>query len=233
MNNESIVKPPPYKGFSKNRVVCVPADTPSRFIFKSIQKQIRRKQTKPFGQVFQLNDKIILYQCVGSPTTVMALERLIASGAREILFLGFCGSLSLHTKTLDAVSITKAYSQEGTSKHYFPQKKIFYPSLKMREKIENTLKDLHLPFKHGAIVSTDAPFRETKTWLRDNQRRHIGCVDMETSAVFALASFYGLRAAALMLVSDELCRQEHKIDFHQPKTETCMKHYFLPFLLEA
>ena len=88
-----------------------------------------------------------------------------------------------------------------------------------------------LPFQRGTIVSTDAPYRETRDWLKVKHTQGIDLVDMEVSAVLALASFYGLEAAALMLVSDKLSIQGHRIGFAQPKTQVQMERYFLPFIL--
>lgn len=232
MKSESIVTPPPYPGFDKKSVVYVPGDTPSRIIYKAIHNRIKDTKIRPFGQLFLLEDKIILYRCVGAPTTIMTLERLLASGMQDILVLGFCGTLSKKTKIHDAVSIQRAFSEEGTSKHYYSRKKIFYPSQPKKEEVEALLKSKDLSFKKRTIVSTDAPYRETRAWLAAKRKQGIDLVDMEVSAVFAFASFYGLEAAALMLVSDELTIRGHTIGFHQPKTDLCMKRYFLPFLIE-
>jgi purine-nucleoside phosphorylase len=232
MKGELIVKPPPLPGFSKEKVVCIPGDTPSRFIFKTFQKRIRKTKTKPFGEIFLLDDRIILYRCVGAPTTVMALERLVASGAKEILFLGFCGSLNPDIKILDAVCITEAFSEEGTSKHYFSSETLFRASTRLKKEMETALQSRQLPYLCGTAVSTDAPYRETQGWLENKMKKRIDVVDMEVSAVFAFAFYHRLQAAALLLVSDKLTSQGHTIGFHQPETEKRIEQYFLPFLFD-
>jgi len=232
MKDESIVKPPPLPGFSTEKVVCIPGDTSSGFIFKSIQKRIKKTKTKPFGEIHQLEDKAILYRCVGAPTTVMALERLVASGTRKILFLGFCGSLNPEIHILDAVSITEAFSDEGTSKHYFHSASIFRSSSRMRKEVETALNSRQLPFHQAVAVTTDAPYRETRKWLQDKRKKKIDVVDMEISAVFALAAYHRIPAAALLLVSDMVSDRGHTIGFHQPETEKRIERYFLPFLLD-
>jgi hypothetical protein len=55
---------------------------------------------------------------------------------------------------------------------------------------------------------------------------------METSAVFALAEYYGLQAAALMLVSDIISEDKHKVGFSSPLLHKNIKKYFLPFILK-
>lgn len=232
MRDSLLVKPPPFKGFSKKRIIYVPIDSPTSIIHRSVKKFVQKKKKTPFGQVFLFKDKIILYQCISSPLAVLSLERLISSGAEEIIVLGFCGSLMSGSKVGDAISITRAISEEGTSKHYFPRKRSFSPSPPLRKEIENKLDSRKLAYAKTTMVSTDAPFRETLSWFKEKQKRNIGCVDMETSAVFALSEHHGLRAAALMLVSDILTEDKHKMEFFSPRLHRHIKTYFLPFILE-
>lgn len=232
MKEPPLVKPTPYKGFSKKRIIYIPIDSPQNTIRLSVKKHIEKKKDTPFGKILLLKDKILLYQCVSSPLAVLSLERLIASGAEEIIVLGFCGSLMSGSRIGDAVSITRAFSEEGTSKHYFPRKRSFSSSPFLRKWIENGLDSKKFVYSKNTLVTTDAPFRETLSWFKQKQHQHIGAVDMETSAVFALAEYYGLQAAALMLVSDILSEDKHKIGFFNPLLFRNIKKYFLPFILK-
>ena len=128
------------------------------------------------------------------------------------------------------MSVKDAYSEEGTSTHYFPRKRHFSPSSSLKARVENTLSEQGLPFVNGSIVSTDAPFRETQQWIDKNREKGIGFVDMETSAVFALATFYGIEAAALHVVSDQLASSSHNVGFHTLKLEQNVQKYFMPFI---
>ncbi len=232
MREQSLAKPKPVRGFSKKRIIYIPIDSPTSTIHRNFKKYIQKNKQTPFGQVFLFSDKIILYQCISSPLAVLSLERLIASGAKEIIILGFCGSLLTGSKMGDAISITRAISEEGTSRHYFPRKRSFSPSPSLRNWIEAKLDSQKLDYNQNTLVTTDAPFRETRSWLKEKQQQNIGCVDMETSAVFALADYYGLQAAALMLVSDILTEEKHKIGFFSPLLHKNINKYFLPFILE-
>jgi len=82
----------------------------------------------------------------------------------------------------------------------------------------------------GTIVSTDAPYRETKSWLTKKQKNKIDLVDMETSAVFALAEFYRVQAAALMIISDELFSIKWRHKFTSFRLDKKVKEYFIPFI---
>jgi purine-nucleoside phosphorylase len=158
------------------------------------------------------------------------LERFIASGAEEIVTLGFCGALQKKSKVGDPVVISQATSEEGTSRHYFPRKRTFRPSPALKKEIEQTFYAKELPYSEGSVVTTDAPYRETRSWLAGNTKKGIGYVDMEASAVFALAEFYGINAAAVMLVSDNLSDAKHRIRMNHSRLLTNINHYFYPFL---
>ncbi len=225
-----IVKAEPLKGFFRRRAIYLPVDTPSRILGRSLEKRALRKKIDPGGLFFILENSVVLYQALGAPAAVIGLERLIATGVEEILVYGFCGSLKPGLSSFAAVSITKAHSEEGTSGHYVTRKKIFHPSGRLRREVEGDLKSLNLPFTRGVTVSTDSPYRETESWLRDKQKKGIDVVDMEASAVFALGEYYDIPAAALMIVSDELAGKEWKNDFGKPRLSELVGEYFLPFL---
>jgi len=230
MEEKVIIEPRPLKDFRKKEVVYIPADLPSHYLKRLLKKRAIKEKNMDFGYLFLLSDKVALYQSMGAPLAVLSLERLIASGAKRIILLGFCGSLNPDYKISKVGIISKACSEEGTTRHYFPKRTIFYPSPALKKKIEAVLKASNLPFLTGSIVSMDAPFRETKSWLAKMQKKGIDLVDMETSAVFGLAEFYGLECAALMIVSDELSSGKWKSGFFAPDLEKRVNDYFLLFL---
>jgi len=229
---DAIVKSKPLKGFDKETAIYIPLDTSSRLIGNRLEKEALKYEKTPFGHYILLEKKTILHQCIGSPSAVVGLERLIASGAAEILILGFCGSLNPNLSLLDVISVEKALSEEGTSKHYIPRKRIFRASTYLRQKAEKSLSAWNLPFHRGITVTTDAPFRETVTWLEDKRRRGIDVVDMEASAVFALGDYYNIPTAALMIVSDTLSARKWKTGFTDPGMNERIRDYFFPFIEE-
>lgn len=230
LHEKSIVKPEPLRDFVAKDIICIPFDPPSRFLQKAIKKRSSKEKNIGFGYLYHLTNKIVLYQCLGASSVVLSLERLIVSGAKRIILLGFCGSLNPEFKIMNVVSISKAYSEEGTSKHYFPRRRILYPSPTLKKRIDTVLNDSKLPFLTGSLVSTDAPYRETRSWLKQKQKRKIDLVDMEASAVFAIAEFYGIQAAALTIISDELWSGTWKTEFPYSDLEEKMNKYFMPFI---
>jgi purine-nucleoside phosphorylase len=231
MRTASIVAPKPVRGLDAEKVIYIPCDIPSRLLSTALKRQAQAQKGLEHGLLYKLGESAVLFQALGSPVAALALESLIASGAKKIILLGFCGSLSKSFTIADAVSISQALSEEGTSRLYFSKKRTFPASLALKKHLDGILRSSGLPFKTGTIVSTDAPFRETKSWLRKNQNRGAELVDMETSAVFALAEFHGIEAASLQLVSDELWSGKWKTGFSSSALENRVKDYFLPLLI--
>ncbi len=227
---DPMIEPKPLKGFSRPKAVYVPVDIPSGILGKWLKKKALRQKSTPYGSWFLLDDAVVLYQSIGAPLAAMGLELAIAGGTKEILMLGFCGSLNSGLSALEVVSVTKAHSEEGTSRHYIAEKKIFDASYGLRSEIENDLISRNLPFRQGVAVSMDALYRETGIWVQDKQKKGIDVVDMEASAVFALGEYHDIPAAALMIVSDELAGKEWKNIFRDPELSVRVEDYFIPFL---
>lgn len=225
-----LFRPHPVRGIRSDKVFFIPVDSPSGIISKHLLSLRHQRKDTALGQWFRIPAGAVLFQCIGAPTAVLNLERLIASGARDILLLGFCGALSRKSKIGDCIVATKAFSEEGTSAHYLPNRDAFTPSSSLQQDTETRLGACRITFQSGTLVSTDAPFRETESWLDFNRRRGAEFVDMEASAVFALAEFYGIRAAAVMIVSDVLTSRNHVTGFRSPQLSRQIKRCFLPFL---
>jgi uridine phosphorylase len=142
---------------------------------------------------------------VGAPYAVMVLETLIAWGAKKIIFLGWCGSISEKVRIGDIIVATSAIIDEGTSGHYKNNEtRLSFPSASMLKKIDNALRQNQVNFHNGAIWSTDAIYRETGDKVKYFQRQDAIGVEMEISALFTVAKFRGVDLGAMAVVSDEL-----------------------------
>jgi uridine phosphorylase len=232
MPSESIVKPRPLRGFRSKTVVYMPCDLPSGLISRELKKQRRTGKHIGLCDLHVVNNLTVVLGALGAPAAALVLEMLIESGAKDIILLGFCGSLSNRFQIGDTVSITGAHADEGTSRHYRPRRAFFLPSASLKEGLERALRARGLGFKTGEVVSTDAPYRETRSWLEKSRRRGAEVVDMETSAVFALAESRGVRAASLQIVGDELGSGKWRNGFSSALLAEAAKSAFVPFLFD-
>ena len=153
---------------------------------------------------------------VGAPQAVMILEKMIALGARRVVFLGWTGGLNPALSPGDLILPDKAISEEGTSRHYSNEISS-KPSNSLLRDIKSALKEKDLSFKQGPVWTTDAPYRETIDKVKAFQSQGVLGVDMETSAIFTVSTFRGIEAAALLIVSDDLSKMNWRHGFREPR----------------
>lgn len=147
---------------------------------------------------------------VGASGTVLALENAIQLGARHVLFLGWCGSLSESCPIAHVVVPTSAVREEGTSYHYLPPSEQPEASRRLIDPIVTVLRQDGIPHTTGTVWSTDAPYRETPGKVHRYAREGVLAVDMESSAILALAAYRSIEAAGALIVSDELFTESWK-----------------------
>lgn len=141
---------------------------------------------------------------VGAPYAVMLAESLIAWGARQIVFIGWCGAVSKPVEIGDIVLPTSALIDEGTSRHYLPNIRESFPSALLVDQLCEICTSGGLVIHKGPVWTTDAPFRETREKVLDCQSRGVLAVEMEASGLFSLGAFRLADVVALLVVSDDL-----------------------------
>jgi len=213
------------------RLTFVPV-LPASGLLEEIKKVSRQRINLRPGQLFYLQDRALLYGTIGSPACIMMLERVRMIGLKEILVLSYCGSLSPQLTIGQAFIPLQALSQEGTSRHYLPKRDgLYYPTEEMILRLTSFLKRNQLSYSSGCLASTDAPFRETLPWLKKMQKRGVQAVDMEMSAILAFSRFYGIKAAGLFLISDQLSERSWSDGFNSPALKDATLKYFKPVIL--
>ncbi|MDF1577370.1 MAG: nucleoside phosphorylase [Desulfobulbales bacterium] len=140
---------------------------------------------------------------VGAPMAALTLEKLIALGAERIIVCGWCGSLSPELRTGDILLPTWGFSEEGTSGHY-PIQGRPASSEPLRDDLARYFRAAGLACREGPVWTTDAPYRETRGKVSEYAGKSILGVDMEFSAMAAVATYRSIDLAAVFLVSDQL-----------------------------
>lgn len=161
---------------------------------------------------------------VGAPYAVLILESLIAWGARELFFFGWCGSIAASVKTGDFILPTGAVIDEGTSPQYTGAPSDTVPADKHSiQTLQSVLKEQGLAYHSGTVWSTDAVYRETREKVARFQARSVLAVEMELSALFTVARFRGVRIGAALVVSDELATLTWRPGFRDKRFKTSRK----------
>jgi uridine phosphorylase len=141
---------------------------------------------------------------VGAPGTVMIMEEMIAAGARTFIGLGWAGSLQPDFSLGSFIIPTSCVSEEGTSAHYFDPLPDLAADPALAETLEYAAIEQGVQVRTGPQWTTDAPYRELRSSVKKYRELGVLGVDMETSAMYALARFRGVRVCNLLVVSDVL-----------------------------
>ncbi len=150
---------------------------------------------------------------VGAPLAAMTMEKLIALGAKRIILYGWCGTIARDLVVGDIVIGGVPFSGEGTSK-YYDTGKVPCPSDSLVTSLQVKLEQEGLSSTVRNVWSTDAPYREDRVFIEKLYADDdVCCVDMEYSALCAVASFRSVEFAAVFLVSDELYQDRWKPGF--------------------
>ncbi|NOX26021.1 MAG: nucleoside phosphorylase [Deltaproteobacteria bacterium] len=152
---------------------------------------------------------------VGAPMAALVLEKLIALGAKKIIVCGTCGSLRPDLTIGDIILPDSALSAEGVSGHY-PLKITPSAADNLLLLLESFLQDISLPWRRGAVCSTDAPYREELAEISKYQQKGICAMDMEFSALLSVAAFRRIDLAAIMVVSDQVHANQWQAGFKTP-----------------
>jgi uridine phosphorylase len=149
----------------------------------------------------------------GAPATCVRLEALICDGVKRFVSIGTAGALQEDLHIGDLVVCDVAIRDEGTSFHYLPPAKYAHASPEMVSLLTRTLEKRNLPYRLGASWTIDAPFRETIAEIRHYGREGVLTVEMEASALFAVAAYRGVEIGAMFTISDSLTGPEWEPHF--------------------
>lgn len=198
-------------------------------VFRQLKLGRERRERLLMGKLFVANDKrgafSVTGPMIGAPYAVMVLETLIAWGAKKIIFYGWCGAVSHQVKIGDIIVPNAAMIDEGTSKHYLDDDcMITKPSEDLLSKTKSILKANDLVYREGKVWSTDAIFRETARKATYYQQQGVLGVEMEMSALFAVAQYRGVDLGGILVVSDDISALKWQPGFKSSQFAESRKH---------
>jgi len=146
----------------------------------------------------------VLYSCIyGAPRAVEPVHVFGELGAPIVVQIGSCGSLQAQVRTGDVVLAETAAIGEGTSQYYGGDgHSAATPDLVDRAEAEFVSRGFQV--HRGPHMTTSALFVQPPAQVRAWEEAGFLAVDMETSAVFSAARFFGMQAVSLLFVWDEL-----------------------------
>lgn len=160
---------------------------------------------------------------IGCPSTAIAVEELAAVGADTFIRVGTCGGLQPWIALGDLIIFTAAVRDEGTSQQYIP---LAYPAV-ADFSVTNALfqagtlsgQKVHMGIGHSkdSFFGQQQPKRMPianvlqNNWTAWKKGNVLGS-EMESAALFVIASILGKRAGAVMLVSGNQERKSIDIE---------------------
>ena len=160
---------------------------------------------------------------IGGPSAAIAMEELVMSGADTFIRVGTCGGMQTEVKSGDIVIASGAVRMEGTSREYAPVEFPAVADVGIVNALMESAKELGADFHVGVVQCKDSFYGqhspETKpvgyellnkweAWKR------LGCLasEMESAALFVVASSLGVRVGSCFLVVANQEREKEGLD---------------------
>ena len=162
---------------------------------------------------------------IGGPSASIAMEELYRCGADTFVRIGTCGGMQLDVKSGDVVVATGAIRMEGTSREYAPMEFPAVPDLGVTNALAEAAEKKGYPFHVGVVQCKDAFYGqhepETKPVSYELMNKweawkRLGCLasEMESAALFVVASYLGVRAGSCFLVVAN--QEREKLEMENP-----------------
>ena len=164
---------------------------------------------RPIYKINYNGTEIALYMsCVGAAGCVADLEEIFELGVEKVVVFGTCGCLDKNIEDLAIIIPTSAVRDEGTSYHYEKASNEILTNIKYKEEFIDILAKHGISYTLGKTWTTDAIYRETKNNVMKRKEEGCICVDMEASAISAVAKFRNKEVFQFFYAADNLDTNE-------------------------
>jgi len=141
---------------------------------------------------------------IGGPSAAIVVEELITLGAKVIVRLGSCGGLLGPMKVGDLVIATGAGYKGGTLDAYFGRRIVPRPDGELTALLADSASKQEARYYAGRVFSSDAFYAEGPDYARKLARKGYIAIEMECATLFGLGKLRGVKAASVLLVSDNV-----------------------------
>ncbi|HBA96781.1 MAG TPA: uridine phosphorylase [Lachnospiraceae bacterium] len=160
---------------------------------------------------------------IGGPSAAIAMEELYRCGSDTFIRIGTCGGMQPHVKSGDIVIASGAVRMEGTSREYAPLEFPAVPDLSVVNALAAAAKKKGFAYHTGVVQSKDSFYGqhepETKPVSYElaskwEAWKRLGCLasEMESAALFIVASYLNVRAGACFLVMANQEREKNGLE---------------------
>ena len=96
----------------------------------------------------------------------------------------------------------------------------------MTRRIKESLDKLDIEYVTGTSWTTDAIYRETIAEVKQYQKEGVATVEMEASALFAVAQYRNVQMGSILTISDSLADLVWQPEFHSNETTVGLELLF-------
>ena len=146
----------------------------------------------PIYRVKYKGKELAIYMTdMGAAGAAGQLEEIYALGVEKVIVYGSCGALEKGIEDCAIIIPNAAVRDEGLSYHYAPPSDEMAVNPKYTEDFIKVLEEADIKYRIGKTWTTDAFYRETRAKMERRKEQGCICVDMECSALAAVAQFRG------------------------------------------
>lgn len=188
------------------RVVLLPMENPDVYDpswIESCATIVGRQGTLTIGEALGVRVAFSSPK-FGAPAVAMAVDVFAKAGLKAVVGVGFCGGLRPEIRCGDLMVPFAAVRGEGASRAYVADT---YPAVCSPHAFEVATKCARhngLGVTSGVVWSTDGILRETRDQVERWHEAGLLGVDMETAALYTVASLRGMEAIAILVASDNV-----------------------------
>ncbi|MCC7356581.1 MAG: nucleoside phosphorylase [Candidatus Doudnabacteria bacterium] len=205
----------------------------SRTLLKDILESVEHTVVPRFfaGDFYLLNDNGVAIGIsgnfgAGAPVVTSVLEELAELGVKNFVSIGQAGALQPNLEIGSYVVCEKAIRDEGVSHHYVKSEKYASADPDLTNQLKKSFEKLDVTPAVGTSWTTDAPYRETVDEIKQYQSEGVLTVEMEASALFAVAQYLKVRMASAFMISDSLADIKWNPQLRHPDSQKWMRKLY-------
>ena len=148
---------------------------------------------------------------VGAPVAVVDIEDMHAMEVEKFIVFGNCGVLDDSIEDCSVIIPTKALRDEWTSFHYAAPSRSIDLNKKYVSEFKELLNEFGYSYTEGVTWTTDAFYRETRDKVNKRISEGAIVVEMEASAMQAVADFRDCEMFLFFYAGDNLAGEDWDI----------------------
>ncbi len=188
-----------------------------------------------FGYTGTYKGKTISVQGTGMgipSISIYATELIQEYGAKKLIRIGSCGSTNTKINLRDIIIAMSASTDASFNKlHFNGMDYAATADYDLLEKAVNSARSRETPFHVGKILTSDTFYQDNPEGWKLWADYGILAEEMETAALYTIASKFNVKALALLTVSDDMITGNTTTSQEREKTFTDMMEIALNTLI--